>query len=31
VSRIVADHNGTIRVEDNRTRGARFIIELPAA
>ena len=31
VSRIVADHNGTIRVEDNRPRGARFIIELPAA
>jgi two-component system nitrogen regulation sensor histidine kinase NtrY len=31
VSRIVSDHNGTIRVEDNRPRGARFIIELPAA
>lgn len=31
VHRIVADHNGTIRVEDNRPRGARFIIELPAA
>lgn len=31
VHRIVADHNGTIRVEDNRPRGARFVIELPAA
>jgi two-component system nitrogen regulation sensor histidine kinase NtrY len=31
VYRIVADHRGTIRVEDNRPRGARFIIELPAA
>ena len=31
VHRIVADHRGTIRVEDNRPRGARFIIELPAA
>ncbi len=31
VLRIVADHNGTIRVEENRPRGARFIIELPAA
>jgi signal transduction histidine kinase len=31
VSRIVADHNGTIRVEENRPRGARFIIDLPAA
>jgi nitrogen fixation/metabolism regulation signal transduction histidine kinase len=31
VYRIVMDHRGTIRVEDNRPRGARFIIELPAA
>ena len=31
VYRIIADHRGTIRVEDNRPRGARFIIELPAA
>jgi len=31
VSRIVSDHRGTIRIEDNRPKGARFIIELPAA
>jgi nitrogen fixation/metabolism regulation signal transduction histidine kinase len=31
VQRIVSDHNGTIRVEENRPQGARFIIELPAA
>jgi two-component system nitrogen regulation sensor histidine kinase NtrY len=31
VNRIVSDHNGYIRVEDNRPRGARFVIELPAA
>jgi signal transduction histidine kinase len=30
VSHIVAEHNGTIRVEDNRPVGARFLIELPA-
>ena len=29
VQRIVADHNGTIRVEDNQPFGARFIIQLP--
>jgi two-component system nitrogen regulation sensor histidine kinase NtrY len=29
VSNIVADHNGYIRVRDNRPRGTRFIIELP--
>jgi two-component system nitrogen regulation sensor histidine kinase NtrY len=29
VSTIVADHNGTIRVQDNHPRGAKFIIELP--
>jgi len=31
VLRIIKDHNGTIRVEQNRPRGARFIIELPVA
>lgn len=31
VSRIVADHHGTIRCEDNRPTGARFVIEIPAA
>jgi len=31
VHRIVSDHNGTIRVEDNRPCGSRFIIDLPAA
>jgi nitrogen fixation/metabolism regulation signal transduction histidine kinase len=30
VSRIVAEHHGRIRVEDNQPNGARFIIELPA-
>ena len=30
VHRIVADHHGTIRVEDNRPRGTTFTIELPA-
>jgi two-component system nitrogen regulation sensor histidine kinase NtrY len=29
VNRILADHNATIRVEDNAPAGARFIIELP--
>jgi two-component system, NtrC family, nitrogen regulation sensor histidine kinase NtrY len=29
--RIVAEHHGTIRVEDNQPQGARFIIRLPAA
>jgi two-component system nitrogen regulation sensor histidine kinase NtrY len=29
VSTIVADHNGMIRVQDNRPRGAKFVIELP--
>jgi two-component system nitrogen regulation sensor histidine kinase NtrY len=29
-SRIVAEHNGTMRVEDNLPFGARFIIRLPA-
>ena len=30
VERIIADHHGSIRVEPNQPRGARFIIELPA-
>jgi two-component system nitrogen regulation sensor histidine kinase NtrY len=30
VSRIVQEHHGTIRVEDNPPRGARFVVELPA-
>jgi len=30
VSTIVSDHNGMIRVQDNRPRGAKFIIEFPA-
>jgi two-component system nitrogen regulation sensor histidine kinase NtrY len=29
VSRIVADHRGYIRVQDNRPRGTRFVVELP--
>jgi two-component system nitrogen regulation sensor histidine kinase NtrY len=29
-ARIVAEHGGTIHVEDNRPVGARFLIELPA-
>ena len=31
VSRIVEDHQGSIRVEENKPSGARFIIELPVA
>ena len=30
VSRIVQEHQGVIRVEDNHPRGARFVVELPA-
>jgi len=30
VSRIVQEHLGTIRAEDNEPRGARFVVELPA-
>ncbi len=30
VSRIVQDHQGTIRVEENAPHGARFVVELPA-
>jgi two-component system, NtrC family, nitrogen regulation sensor histidine kinase NtrY len=29
VSRIIEDHHGTIRVEENQPVGAKFIIELP--
>ena len=29
VKRIVAEHRGHVRVEKNRPRGARFVIELP--
>ena len=29
VSTIVADHNGTIQVQDNQPHGAKFVIELP--
>jgi two-component system, NtrC family, nitrogen regulation sensor histidine kinase NtrY len=31
VSRIVEDHRGSIRVEENRPVGSRFVIELPVA
>jgi len=31
VSRIVEDHHGSIRVEENSPVGARFIVELPVA
>jgi signal transduction histidine kinase len=31
VSRIVSEHGGAIRVEDNRPSGSRFLIETPAA
>lgn len=31
VSRIVEDHHGYIRVEENKPVGARFVIELPVA
>lgn len=29
VNKIIADHNGYIRVRDNKPRGTKFIIELP--
>jgi hypothetical protein len=29
VSRIIEEHHGTIRVEENKPAGARFIVELP--
>jgi signal transduction histidine kinase len=31
VSRIVEDHHGSIRVEENFPMGARFIVEVPLA
>jgi two-component system, NtrC family, nitrogen regulation sensor histidine kinase NtrY len=31
VSRIVEDHRGSIRVEENKPMGSRFVIELPVA
>ncbi len=31
VSRIIEDHHGSIRVEENKPAGARFIVELPLA
>ena len=31
VSRIVEDHHGSIRVEENKPVGSRFIVELPLA
>ncbi len=31
VSRIVEDHHGSIRAEENKPAGARFILELPLA
>ena len=31
VARIIEDHHGTIRVEENRPMGTRFVIELPVA
>jgi nitrogen fixation/metabolism regulation signal transduction histidine kinase len=31
VSRIIEDHNGTIRVEENSPIGTQFIVELPVA
>lgn len=31
VSRIIEDHHGSIRVEENRPVGSRFIVELPVA
>ena len=29
VNNIVAEHNGMIRVQDNKPRGAKFVVELP--
>ena len=31
VSRIVEDHRGSIRVEENKPVGSRFVIELPVS
>jgi two-component system nitrogen regulation sensor histidine kinase NtrY len=29
VHKVVTDHQGTIRVEDNQPHGAKFVIEIP--
>ncbi len=29
VNRIIEDHHGSIRVEENKPVGARFVVELP--
>ena len=29
VNTIITDHNGFIRVQDNKPKGSKFIIELP--
>ncbi len=31
VSRIIEDHHGSIRVEENKPMGSRFVVELPVA
>ena len=31
VSRIIEDHHGSIRVEENQPVGTRFVVELPLA
>lgn len=31
VSRIIQDHHGSIRVEENKPTGVRFVVELPVA
>jgi len=31
VRRIIEDHRGSIRVEENKPLGAKFIVELPLA
>jgi signal transduction histidine kinase len=31
VSRIIEDHRGSIRIEENRPVGTRFVVELPVA
>ena len=30
VSSIITDHNGMIRVQDNKPKGAKFVVDLPA-
>lgn len=31
VSRVIEDHHGSIRIEENKPVGARFVVELPVA